>query len=122
MVPIERDSRLKAAVYAVFAFGFPVLVGAWLLCRLNPYPLVHAHVCRHVLRYGIGATFVLSFIGGVLFVIDAYRNERVPGAKRRLWVALLVFGGLTVMPFYWWWYVRPRAGSSPPEALAPGSD
>ena len=46
---------------------------------------------------------VASFI---VYIIDPFRNPRVPQEKRTLWVVALVFGHWFVQPFYWWWYLR----------------
>ncbi len=52
------------------------------------------------------AATVLFAIGWLLFIIDVWRNARVPPNKRALWTAILFFGGPYVMPFYFWFYVR----------------
>ena len=60
----------------------------------------------HLGRFWISYVMVIMFFGLVAYVVDALRSSRVPEAKRKLWVVLLIFGGFSVMPFYWWWYVR----------------
>jgi len=39
------------------------------------------------------------------FLIFALRSSAVPKGKRGLWAALLLFGNLIVVPFFWFWYI-----------------
>jgi len=42
----------------------------------------------------------------LLFVILAWRSDAVPKEKRILWIALLFFGNILILPFFWYWYLQ----------------
>ena len=44
----------------------------------------------------------LVTIGFIIFVLT---GSAVPKSKRGLWAALLFFGNLLVLPFFWFWYI-----------------
>ncbi|MCZ6731181.1 MAG: hypothetical protein O7B27_01315 [Gammaproteobacteria bacterium] len=52
-----------------------------------------------------GASIFLIII---VFLVHAMFNGWVPRDKRTLWVALIFFGNVYVIPFYWWHYIRGR--------------
>jgi hypothetical protein len=47
----------------------------------------------------------------LFYAWHAYFSGRVPAKKRGLWVALLLLANYAVMPFYFWWYLRPAAST-----------
>jgi hypothetical protein len=62
----------------------------------------HASVLRLVLGV-LGLLLVLAY------VIYTFRSASVPLAKRGLWAMVLLLGNIFALPFFWVWYVRPRA-------------
>lgn len=42
------------------------------------------------------------------YIAVAVGSEAVPKGKKGLWVALLLFGSVPVLPFFWYWYVLPQ--------------
>ena len=50
-------------------------------------------------------TVAATWLACALFVVYAFRSPTVPPGKRALWVAVIVFGNLVALPFFWFWYV-----------------
>jgi hypothetical protein len=46
-----------------------------------------------------------AWLASALYVVYVFRSPTVPREKRGLWVAVIVFGGLFALPFFWFWYV-----------------
>ena len=53
-------------------------------------------------------------LGGLLLTILYAVSVRrlVPADKRALWISILAFGNLLVLPFYWYWYLGPGSERS----------
>lgn len=98
-------AKWKALVLAVPAFACPIAILIYVPFTVLPDRSAGSYA-SHLDRYWISYVMVVMLLGWVAFLIDALRSRRVPDVKRKLWVALLVFGAFNVMPFYWWWYVR----------------
>ncbi len=80
-----------------------MIVEGWPTFHFLPAPVAN-HLARYVPFY-----VILSCLAGwLLYLFDAVTNSLVPSEKRGLWVAVLAFGGFVVMPFYFWWYIRPH--------------
>ena len=72
-------------------------------------------------------SFTILVIGAVAFVwitiigflVYAAYAPSVPKEKRGLWIALILFGNASVLPFFWYWYVlqsgRHNYSSNTPE-------
>lgn len=43
------------------------------------------------------------------YVVHLFRTDRVPADKKALWAVVLFLGNLVAMPFYWYFYIWPRA-------------
>jgi len=97
------SSRTKAIAFGLAAMWFYLLMGVALLAGIDGPRWLPEHLSRYWILYA-GIIVVVSWI---VFVIDAFRNPRVPEGKRRLWAAVLFFAGPWAMPFYFWFYVRP---------------
>lgn len=54
---------------------------------------------------------LLGLVTMGLFISMALSSSFVPADKKKLWVALLLFGNFFVLPFFWYWYVRPNSGA-----------
>ena len=56
-------------------------------------------------------TVAAAWLACAAFVIYVFKTSAVPSDKRRLWLGLIVFGNLFVLPFFWfqyvWRYQRP---------------
>jgi hypothetical protein len=50
-------------------------------------------------------TIAAAWLAGAAFVIYVLKTSAVPSDKRRLWVGLIVFGNVFVLPFFWFQYV-----------------
>jgi len=64
---------------------------------------------------------VTAWVVGLLvfYVVDLFRNPRVPSESRTLWAVVLFLGNIVAMPIYWALYIRgedgtPSAGTVPP--------
>jgi hypothetical protein len=38
-----------------------------------------------------------------------FRTDRVPADKKALWAVVLFLGNFFAMPFYWYFYIWPKA-------------
>ncbi|MEO8429942.1 MAG: hypothetical protein ABI592_00425 [Acidobacteriota bacterium] len=55
---------------------------------------------------------VLALALMLFYLVDVFRNQRVPSDKRALWAGLLVLGSVFVEPVYFWLYIwREEANS-----------
>ena len=50
-------------------------------------------------------TMLLMFALITLYVVHAYRTDRVEADKRVLWVVILFFGNMIAFPIYWYLYM-----------------
>ena len=50
-------------------------------------------------------TVAAAWLACAAFVIYALKTSAVPSDRRRLWVGLIVFGNIFVLPFFWFQYV-----------------
>jgi hypothetical protein len=57
---------------------------------------------------------LLFGLGGLLIALGFFLSvgNLVPEEKRMRWRLGLLFGHLLVMPFYWFWYVRPQGSQT----------
>ncbi len=60
-------------------------------------------------------TVVATLLACTAFVVYVLGTSAVPSDKRGLWLALIVFGSLFVLPFFWFQYVWHRQS---PDATA----
>ena len=47
-----------------------------------------------------------------IYLWNVWRNPSVPREKRALWTALIVFGNIFVLPFYFAFYIWPASSAS----------
>ncbi len=45
----------------------------------------------------------------VFYIVHVFRTDRVPADKKALWAVVLFLGNLLAMPFYWYFYMWPKA-------------
>ena len=57
-------------------------------------------------------TVAAAWLACTVFVVYALKTSAVPSDKRRLWVGLIVFGNLFVLPFFWFQYVWHHQGAA----------
>ena len=58
-------------------------------------------------------TMLLMFVLTALYVVHAFRTDRIAEDKRVLWVVILFFGNMVAFPIYWYLYLwRPSATST----------
>lgn len=93
-----------AAPFLSFTAGITVMViEGW-----PRFGFLPTGIANHLIRY-FPFLVILTCLGGwLLYLLDACTNPLVASEKRGLWVAVLSFGGFVVMPFYFWWYIRPH--------------
>lgn len=64
--------------------------------------------------------FVMVLMVGLIafYIVHLFRTDRIPADKKALWAVVLFFAHLMAMPFYWYFYMWPKAGegSHPPSA------
>jgi hypothetical protein len=62
-------------------------------------------------------TMLLMFILMAVFVVHAYRTDRIENDKRVLWVVILFFGNMVAFPVYWYLYMwrAPAPAAGPAE-------
>ncbi|WP_455222829.1 hypothetical protein [Kaarinaea lacus] len=48
----------------------------------------------------------VSFAVTILFMANVPINKNVDKGKKILWMAVIIFGSIWVIPFYWWFYLR----------------
>lgn len=90
---------------------------AGLLCFATPLGLMSTAFLQSTAGPGVHDSFVIMRLlfgcTGVLlvvvFAIYAARSPTVPPAKRSLWIVIILFGNIFVLPFFWYWYVRNGA-------------
>ncbi|HJW96315.1 MAG TPA: hypothetical protein VJ901_22085 [Thermoanaerobaculia bacterium] len=58
-------------------------------------------------------TMILMFVVIAMYVIHAFRTDRIPEDRRVLWVIVLLFGGLIAAPIYWYLYLWRPATYAP---------
>jgi hypothetical protein len=53
-------------------------------------------------------TPVAVYAGMGVYLWNVWHNPSVPREKRALWTALIVFGNICVLPFYFAFYIWPK--------------
>lgn len=48
---------------------------------------------------------LFSWLIVAAFMLYAWRSENVPPEKKRKWLLWLFLANITVLPFFWFWYV-----------------
>lgn len=97
-------------VYVVLFIGF-IVASFFLQKKTSEGPLEDAFavvVVLHMLTFGLS----LVLLGA--YVFDIFRNPRIKGDMRVLWVAVVVFANALAMPVYRALYLRPRLPTVPP--------
>ncbi len=49
----------------------------------------------------------------IFYIVNVFKNERVPQAKKITWVILIFLFGLILMPIYWYKYLWAAAALEP---------
>src|SRR5438876_9506601 len=49
----------------------------------------------------------------IFYIVNVFRNERVPADKKTLWAVVLFLGNIIAMPVYWYHYVWRDNGRAP---------
>ncbi len=65
---------------------------------------------------GIYAVIIILIL---TFGIHVFRSNNVPVEKRKLWLAVLIFGNIVAFPVYWYLYVYKTHSMT---AIAPEAD
>jgi hypothetical protein len=100
------DSGLKVALLAILSL-WPLIFMVLLWLPVQVKSIAHA-LPLWVPRWGVPLLLALGVLLGLAcFIADALVSERVPQAKRTLWVALLLFVYPIAEVVYFWHYVRP---------------
>ena len=48
---------------------------------------------------------ILGLLLTFAFIAYAATSSAVPKEKRALWIAVLILGNISVLPFFWYWYI-----------------
>ena len=105
-------AALTLAPWAYFAFFFMLAVAE------QPDPFVDQLDTTLWLHL-----FVMVLEGALLafYLIHLLRADRIPADKKALWAVVLLFANLLAMPFYWYFYMWPKAdGVNPHSRKASG--
>ena len=58
-------------------------------------------------------TMLIIVVLLVVYVVDVFRNPRVPQDQRVMWLIVILLGGPIAMPIYWWLHMRPTPAAAP---------
>ena len=64
-------------------------------------------------------TMLLMFALTAVYVVHAFRSDRIAEDKRVLWVVVLFFGNMIAFPIYWYLYLWRGGGGRSPSRTAP---
>lgn len=68
-----------------------------------------------VLMAGHLLTILLIFAITAVYIVDVFRNPRIPNDQRALWAVVIFMGNIVAMPVYWWLHIRPPREDPPAE-------
>jgi hypothetical protein len=68
---------------------------------------------RYVFPLHLGA-MLLMFALMVIYIVHAFRTDRIAEDRRVLWVVVLFMGSLFAFPIYWYLYLWRPSSSAPP--------
>jgi len=118
---IGRLIALQIGILTALPLVYMVLFFATFFAAAGPGRTAHAMPIfgsferMMVLHLG---TMVLTVALLVFYIVHAFKNERLSGEKRILWVLVLFFGTFIAELIYWWIYVW----GPPAEGPRPGED
>jgi H+/Cl- antiporter ClcA len=104
------DSKYTQWILGILTFGsiIGIFITAFLVPGLLDNPNAHKDIME--IRDLVKDIFMSIFLGLYLFYFFyATRSSVVPENKRTLWVALIFFGSMCVMPFFWYHYILQRS-------------
>jgi hypothetical protein len=87
-------ARAKVIAFGFAAAWFYALMAVALLAGADGPVWFPAHLARYWMFYA----GIIVFVSWIAFVVDAFRNPRVPQGKRKLWGVVLLFAGPWAMP------------------------
>jgi hypothetical protein len=63
-------------------------------------------------------TIVLMFALMAIYIIHAFKTDRIPQDKKVLWVVVLFFGSIMAFPIYWYLYMWKPIAAGPSSQTA----
>jgi hypothetical protein len=85
--------------YFIFFMGFMVYAFSQVGSKSTPFAGFWFIFPLHF------ATILLMFALGAIYVIHAFRTDRIAEDRRVLWVVTLFFGNMIAFPIYWYLYL-----------------
>jgi hypothetical protein len=96
-----RIAKVQSWMFGFFAIWPFIIIGVLILVMsLTRFQPPTSFVAIWI------ALSIIFVMGWISYLLNVFRNERVPRNKRALWAALLFFAGPYAMPFYYWHYLR----------------
>lgn len=101
--------KLTIWVLGLLSIG-PILVflgsGIWLASKVasSTYSTSALDASMQMRLYG----FLLALLLIAGYLIYLFYTEHVPKEKKVLWGVVLVLGNIFAIPFFWFFYLRPR--------------
>lgn len=81
-----------------------VVLGLVAFVPLATWPVVLL-VSKDSFSTAVITAVALAWIVPIGFIVYLYKGSAVPSEKRGLWLALLLFGNVLALPFFWFWYI-----------------
>jgi len=96
---------VKTTLLAILAFA---PIGVIVLASLSVMGIVDPAWADILLetRGFLNPVAIFCFLALLVYLIDIWRNPRVPAEKRALWTVVLFAANWYALPFYFWFYVR----------------
>jgi hypothetical protein len=101
---------LLPAVYFVFFIAFMFSMFSTVGSGAGKGPPVD--MFRYVFPLHLGA-MLLMFALMVIYIVHAFRTDRIAEDRRVLWVVVLFMGNLFAFPVYWYLYLWRPSSSAP---------
>ena len=103
-------SRALGCATAVPVSALLLLV-AFVLAHDRPWSDISGDILAVFVLYWLAA-LVLTAVLAVVYVVLAARNDRLGGAGKAVWVALILVATPLTTPVYWWAFLRWRPNAS----------
>ena len=111
-------AALTLAPWAYFAFFFVYAMSQFASAASPPgqpdqFPDDFATIFRLHLLVMVLMVGLIAF-----YIVHLFRTDRIPADKKALWAVVLFFAHVLAMPFYWYFYMWPKADDRgrPPSA------
>jgi len=105
---VKQLAQLLLGIVTLWPFAYLVLFFVVVLAtelfmpgtgQPGPPPLIALILPLHLL------TMLVALGLFVFYIVNIFKNKRVEGDKKALWVIVLFMGGMIAMPVYWYIYI-----------------